>query len=352
MELPHDRRPDALHDGPSRAGIRAAARRRSQSCRPRGSDPAPRDRETGEGCEAGREEGTFAQGRVEGGEAAGRPRRESESQSHKEEVALPYLRFSRDKHGYENTYVVHTGRQRGRSRSRVLYWFRTPPGVRVGRSALDEDAIRLIEANNPDLEFDWTSILKGQDASSREPAAAPQNERRGRRTREPVPPSRQQSTGGASTPQQERVAPVQPAPLAVQSPGEPPGHAEGPSETLAATAAVARLGAEGVVRLRARHAEVLARISEKITDPVGRDELKAQAERLNPDTWVTAAEVSAGLESYESVFELLRGVVGRCRQRRRPRGGQPGSPDQPVTAGDSAVAAEDGAPENGEAPGE
>ena len=96
-----------------------------------------------------------------------------------------------------------------------------------------------------------------------------------------------------------------------------------------------------------------------MTDPVGRDELKGQAERLNPDTWVTAAEVSAGLESYESVFESLRAVVGRRRQRRRPRGGQPGSQDQPVTPGDHAAedraasgAAADGAAENGEAPGE
>ena len=36
--------------------------------------------------------------------------------------------------------------------------------MRVGRSALDEDAIRLIEQHNPDVEFDWTRILKGQDA--------------------------------------------------------------------------------------------------------------------------------------------------------------------------------------------
>ena len=43
-------------------------------------------------------------------------------------------------------YVVHTPRRRNKGRSRILYWFRTPPGVRVGRAAIDEDAIRLIEA--------------------------------------------------------------------------------------------------------------------------------------------------------------------------------------------------------------
>jgi len=72
---------------------------------------------------------------------------------------------------------------------------------------------------------------------------------------------------------------------------------------------------------------VLARISEKITDPQRHDELKSQAERLNPDTWVTGGEVTAGLEQYEVVFESLRSVVGRRRKRRKRRsgGGQDGA---------------------------
>ena len=50
----------------------------------------------------------------------------------------------------------------------MLYWFRTPPGVKVGRAALDEDAIRLIEQLNPGMEFDWPRILKGQGAPATE----------------------------------------------------------------------------------------------------------------------------------------------------------------------------------------
>ncbi|MGH9147166.1 MAG: hypothetical protein ACRD1Q_10685, partial [Vicinamibacterales bacterium] len=87
------------------------------------------------------------------------------------------MRFTRDKRGYENTYVVHSGRRRGKARQRILYWFRTPPNVRVGRAALDEDAIRLIEENNPDIEFDWSKILEAQ------PPAAPPVESRDRRHR-------------------------------------------------------------------------------------------------------------------------------------------------------------------------
>lgn len=117
----------------------------------------------------------------------------------------------------------------------------------------------------------------------------------------------------------------------------PPGEPE--------TAALARLGAEGLLRLRARHAEVLARISEKIADPARHDELKSQAERLNPDTWVTDGEVTAGLEQYETVFESLRSVIGRRRKRRKRRSGggsaqpaidanaQPNSPADADTSG-------------------
>jgi hypothetical protein len=108
------------------------------------------------------------------------------------------------------------------------------------------------------------------------------------------------------------------------------------------TAALARLGPEGLIRLRARHAEVLARISEKVEDPARREELKAQAERLNPDTWVTDPDVTEGLERYEAVFESLRSVVGRRRKRRRRRvagggaanGGPAGASDE-QDAGDA-----------------
>jgi hypothetical protein len=73
---------------------------------------------------------------------------------------VPFLRFSRDKRGYENIYLVHTQTRRGKTpRQRILYWYRTPPGVRVGRPPFDEEARRRIEAQNPDLTFDWPTIV-------------------------------------------------------------------------------------------------------------------------------------------------------------------------------------------------
>ena len=73
---------------------------------------------------------------------------------------MPYLRFFRDKRGYENTYVFHGSAVDGRSRPRLLYWFRTAPNVKVGRLSLDPAAIRAVEANNPGVRFDWNKMLK------------------------------------------------------------------------------------------------------------------------------------------------------------------------------------------------
>jgi len=73
---------------------------------------------------------------------------------------VPFLRFSRDKRGYENIYLVHNQNRRGKPpRQRVLYWYRTPPGVRVGRPPFDEEARRRLEAQNPDVTFDWPAII-------------------------------------------------------------------------------------------------------------------------------------------------------------------------------------------------
>jgi hypothetical protein len=70
---------------------------------------------------------------------------------------VAYLKFSRDKRGYEHFYLVQPS-NRGKARPRVLYWFRTPPGVKVGRSPFDPEMRRALEAQNPDVVFDWDAI--------------------------------------------------------------------------------------------------------------------------------------------------------------------------------------------------
>ena len=196
---------------------------------------------------------------------------------------------------------MHAEKRRGRARSRILYWFRTPPGVKVGRAALDEDAIRMIEEHNPDIDFDWTRILKGGGEPTPERGAEPRQEPR------PARPER-------TTP----VAVVEVEAAEAESVGELPEPAAPPlPPDEPQTAAHARLGSEGLSRLRGRYAEMMARITERVPNAERQAELKTIAERLNPDAWVTEEEVTAGLDGYETAFESLRGVVGQRRRRRR-----------------------------------
>ena len=168
--------------------------------------------------------------------------------------------------------------------------------MKVGRAPLDEEAIRMIEAHHPDIEFDWTSILKGE--------GEPQPERRAE-----ARPPRPERTERTPPP-----APVREAATLEPAPAMP--EVDRP-EDVVTSAAQARLGSEGLARLRGRYAEAMARISERVPEPDKQAELKSIAERLNPDAWVTEEDVAAGLDGYEAAFEALRGVVGHRRRRRK-----------------------------------
>lgn len=73
---------------------------------------------------------------------------------------MPAVRFARDKRGYEYVYLVHTPQRRGKpGRQRVLYWYRTPPGVAIGRKPFDPDVQRALERQYPGLTFDWDTIV-------------------------------------------------------------------------------------------------------------------------------------------------------------------------------------------------
>jgi hypothetical protein len=74
---------------------------------------------------------------------------------------VPFVRVSRDKRGYEHIYLIDSTARRGKAaRPRVLYWFRTPPGVMVGREPFDESVRRTLEAQYPDVTFDWEKLCK------------------------------------------------------------------------------------------------------------------------------------------------------------------------------------------------
>lgn len=267
------------------------------------------------------------------------------------------MRFTRDKRGYENTYVVHSVRRRGKARQRILYWFRTPPNVRVGRAALDEDAIRLIEENNPDIEFDWTKILESQPP----PVAPPvESHDRRRRVRGQAPPARSRAaqtealeasavpptpetpavnvgpsdpifalephasdSAGLDVPEVAEIEPPALVPVTVYHGGADVLVATAPDEAPRQSAVEARLGSELLNRVRARYAEISARIRERVGgDPARLEEMRRAVEALNPDVWVTEAEIAAGLQHFDARLGDIRRALGIKRRRRSRRGGR------------------------------
>ena len=272
---------------------------------------------------------------------------------------MPFLRFSRDKRGYENTYLCHTFRGGGQPRLRVLYWFRTPPDVKVGRLALDPGAIRAIEESNPDLKFEWDKILKVKPPPPPPDYGRDGREaRRGRRRRDSdadvardlgassstsaTVPGAAPESAASIEPGAEQVGP-DPAVVGWDEPdaGDEPA---GPAQSERVHVVLGLTDEQGLARLRARHAEIQARISERVRDMTKLEELRAQAALLDPDAWRTVDEARERLASLEEATAAIRKVLGRRRRarrggarRRRPREGERGAGSE---AGAAAAAAE------------
>src|SRR5262245_45427241 len=79
---------------------------------------------------------------------------------------------------------MHLYRDGQRQRSKILYVFRTPGGVRVGRDPLEPEVLRQIEAQYPDIAFNWQVVRETQQFI--ETAAEPRR-RRPRREEDAAP---------------------------------------------------------------------------------------------------------------------------------------------------------------------
>jgi hypothetical protein len=87
---------------------------------------------------------------------------------------LPFLSISRDKRGYETTALLHApAGHKGQPKPRLLYWFRTPPDVRVGVEPFSDEIRRAIESRHRDLTFDWDRILAAPGSAA--PATPPRD---------------------------------------------------------------------------------------------------------------------------------------------------------------------------------
>ena len=201
---------------------------------------------------------------------------------------MAFLRLTRDRRGYENTFLMHADHPG--ERPRVLYWYRTAPGVRIGRPPLDEDAIRTIEEQHPHIDFDWPHIL--------EVGAITQLEEEERPIRSKRRASRDE---GASVIPKEEAVPVEDASdndAVEEEAAEPPPRAHDLLEEL--------VGREIATRLHARYAEIIARVHHLPPDHPQRSAFESRAESLNPDNWVTPDEVLKGVAHADALFDSLR----------------------------------------------
>jgi hypothetical protein len=284
---------------------------------------------------------------------------------------VPFLRFSKDRRGYESTFLLHAHRAGEREGPLLLYWFRTPPHVKMGRAALDEETVRVLEDTHPAVDFDWPRILATRPQPSEPPPDPTRPSSRPRRRGETrgeerggSRPARQAPPVRDVPPPAPSVAPVteaprapvieEPVPLAesiaaaaqetmafdvveAEAPvrkftrvfdapatetssresAEPTGPPVEVGRLSEPSASERSLGSEQLERLRGRYAAAMARIARRATDPALVDRLRAIAERANPDGWVTDDEVRTGLAGLNDVYTEHAPYVGRRRRRRR-----------------------------------
>ena len=120
-------------------------------------------------------------------------RRSRPARARSESSAVPFVRFSRDKRGYEHIYLVHASDRRGKPAGRASSTgFARRPASRSVVSRSTRSVRRALEAQNPDVAFDWKAHRR--DARSRRPtpsagASAAASSARSKRARRRTPTS-------------------------------------------------------------------------------------------------------------------------------------------------------------------
>ncbi len=211
---------------------------------------------------------------------------------------MPFLRLTRDRRGIENTFLLHSDHSGGRPR--VLYWYRTAPGIMLGRPPLDEEAIHTIEDNHPDIDFDWPAILALSEVMTPEDEVAPvRQKRKPRRERdESVEVPFPQTDAREEPPSRPLVVREDRPSVSVDevTPSTP-----GLLEEL--------VGREIATRLRSRYSEIRALIQAKEANEAAREKRLQEALPLDPDAWTTPEAVLDGVRHADGLFERLRGEL-------------------------------------------
>jgi hypothetical protein len=239
---------------------------------------------------------------------------------------VPFIRHTRDKRGFESLYVMHAYRPTPEAphRTRVLYLFRSPTQLKVGRQPLDGEVMEALEHTHPDVSFDWNALTRERMAPHVE--SHERDRDRDHRDRGPRRP------GSQRQPQQQQQ----------RQQSRPPSSSD--DSVLGRV-----LGSGQAAALRRRYMELMDRVMRRSRTPEERDRLQERLKRLNPDNWADEAAAQAGSRTIHADLSAISAELpgrrrGRRGGRRRDSGPETG-PGDPMEAGSSDLAASGEDPE-------
>jgi len=217
---------------------------------------------------------------------------------------VPYLRLTADRRGVEHTFLLHVAAPG--ERAKILYWYRTVPGVKIGRPALDDAAMRALEEQYPTIDFDWPYIL---DVGAMTPveveAPIPPRKRKPRR------PEADDDDAAAD------LAPARPVPAA-----EPGQSMAGGADPVVPPPVIADdngpdllselLGRGIAASMRDQYAALAESIDRAPGEPAAKAAWRERLARLDPDGWESPEAVLAGMATVQRDVDALRDEVERA----------------------------------------
>jgi len=209
--------------------------------------------------------------------------------------------------------VLHGSRAGGRPR--ILYWFRTPPHVVVGRDALDQEATKAIENGNPDLDFDWPKMRRERPKPPSRQVATPERMRKANRRSVPAPASGSADVSSKKPPVEKSEVESDVGTLSEVSSESSVDVSARKSDENASSAppeehpVSALLGDQMLLRLRSSYAVLGRKFRDaQITESM-KNELGSRINALNPDNWLAGEEVIFRIEQFESEVAAIQSLL-------------------------------------------
>ncbi len=213
---------------------------------------------------------------------------------------MPYLRLTADRRGVEHTFLLHVAAPG--ERAKILYRYRTVPGVKIGRPALDDSSMRALEEQYPDIDFDWPYIL---DVGAMTPveveAAIPPRKRKPRR---PDADDDEATPAAIAPPLAAAGAASALAALAGAEVAGPDAHDDFGPDLLSEL-----LGRGIAASLRGQHVALAESIDGAAVEAAVKAAWRERLVRLDPDGWDSPEAVLAGMATVQRDLDALTDEV-------------------------------------------